>query len=138
MRIIMLAALSALFCFLFQKEVLAQTLQIICEDPALEYNDHVGNEWGFGVEVNSVMYSFEDTILIPITGISKVRVFVQEIDKYTEELSQWLEIDASRLEYGKTYTKNLEFVIRENMGRYAGNTAKWVIQVKYQKLDGGA
>lgn len=134
----MLTALSALFCFLFQKKVLAQALQIICEDPALAYNDHVGNEWGFGVEANGINYTFENTILIPITGKSKIRVFVQEIDKYTEEVSQWLEIDASSLEYGKTYSKNLEFVIRENMGRYAGNTAKWVIQLRYQKLDGRA
>ncbi len=138
MRIFILAMLSALLGFLFQKEIPAQTLQIICGDPVMEYNNHVGNEWGFGVEANGIIYSIKDTILIPLSGISKTRVFVQEIDKYTEEVSQWLEIDASSLEYGKTYTKNLEFVIRENMGRYAGNTAKWVIQVSYQKLDGQA
>lgn len=138
MKITILAMLSTLFYFLFQKEIPAQTLQIIFEDPALQYNNHVGNEWGFGVETNGIIYSIKDTILIPLSGKSKSRVFVQEIDKYTEEVSQWLEIDASSLESGKTYTKNMEFVIRENMGRYAGNTAKWVIKLKYQKLVGRA
>lgn len=138
MRIKTIVALSALMSLLFQREIPAQTVQIISEDPVLEYNNHVGNEWGFGMEVNSVIYSIEDNILIPLNGKSKIRIFVQEIDKYTEEVSQWLEIDASSLEYGKTYSKNLEFVIRENMGRYAGNTAKWVIQVRYLKLDGRA
>ena len=138
MRIFILALLSALFCFLFQKEMPAQTLQIICEDPVLEYNDHVGNEWGFGLESNEVVHTFDDTILLPFTGKSKIRFFVQEIDTYTEEVSQWLEIDPSILEYGKTYTKRLEFVVRENMGRYAGNTAKWVLQFRYQKINGRA
>lgn len=138
MRIIRLAMLSVPFCILFPKEIPGQTLQIICEDAVLEYNDHVGNEWGFGVEANGNIYAFEDTIPIPFRGKSKFRVFVREIDKYTEEVSQWLEIDASAIEYGKIYAKKLEFVIRENMGRYAGNTAKWIIEFKYQKINGRA
>lgn len=138
MRIGILAMLSALFSLLFQKDIPAQTLQIIFEDPVLEYNNHVGNEWGFGVEANGIIYSIKDTILFPLSGKSKTRVFVQEIDIYTEEVSQWLEIDASSLEYGKTNTQNLEFVIRENMGKYAGNTAKWVLQFRYQKINGRA
>ncbi len=138
MKLKNLVSLQLILWTLFHTELTAQTLQIICEEPVLEYNDHVGNEWGFGVEANGIIYSIKDTILIPLSWKSKTRVFVQEIDKYTEEVSQWLEIDASSLEYGKTYTKNLEFVIRENMGRYAGNTAKWVMKLKYQKLDGRA
>ena len=138
MKLKNLVSLQLILWTLFHTELIAQTLQIICEEPLLEYNDHVGNEWGFGVESNKVVHTFDDTILLPFTGKSKIRFFVQEIDTYTEEVSQWLEIDPSILEYGKTYTKRLEFVVRENMGRYAGNTAKWVLQFRYQKINGRA
>lgn len=138
MKLKNLVSLQLILWTLFHTELTAQTLQIICEEPLLEYNDHVGNEWGFGVESNKVVHTFDDTILLPFAGKSKIRFFVQEIDTYTEEVSQWLEIDPSILEYGKTYTKRLEFVVRENMGRYAGNTAKWVLQFRYQKINGRA
>ena len=138
MKLKNLVSLQLILWTLFHTELIAQTLQIICEEPLLEYNDHVGNEWGFGVESNKVVHTFDDTILLPFAGKSKIRFFVQEIDTYTEEVSQWLEIDPSILEYGKTYTKRLEFEVRENMGRYAGNTAKWVLQFRYQKINGRA
>ena len=49
MKLKNLVSLQLILWTLFHTELTAQTLQIICEEPLLEYNDHVGNEWGFGV-----------------------------------------------------------------------------------------
>ncbi len=112
----------------------AQRLEIILQDQRLIYNNHVGNEWGFGLEWNDSLYGPQEPMHTTVTGKCKLRVYVQEIDKYTEEVTHWFEIDPTKLETDKIYTKEIEFVVQENMGRYAGNTAKWVLTLKYRRI----
>jgi len=121
-------------CFLISCTSQAQRLEIILDDHELIINNHVGNEWGFGLERNDSIYGPQEPMYTSVNGKCKLRVYVQEIDKYTEEVTQWFEIDPTKLESDKIYTKEIEFIIQENMGRYAGNTAKWVLTLKYRKI----
>lgn len=120
----------------FSSHAHSQSMEISCDAPKLIYNNHVGNEWNFIYGVNDEMNSMVKTIYIPLTGgITNVKCIVQELDKYIDEARTSLEIDPTKLEYGKTYSKLLEFIVVEKNGRYSGNSAKWVVTFRFRKVN---
>ncbi len=122
------------FISLLQMESKTQSLEISCDRPQMIYNDHVGNEWAYGFQCNEKMYDWDKPFSIPLSMASSLSFILQEQDEYTDQASQLIPIDPAKMEFNKSYTKTLELIIKENRGRYAGNTAKWAVTVHMKKV----
>lgn len=130
---------ACLICFTFwistSSKSHAQFLEVKCEDPELICNNHVGNEWSHAFESGVEYYSIYKVNLFPLSTLTKVRFIVSEAkETYPDYAAVSLDIDPAVLEWGKSYSKTLELIIRESNGRYAGNTAKWKVTLHYRKI----
>jgi len=112
---------------------------VILEMIELDYNNHVGNEWSFSMDINGQDVSvsqyqenqtvYDETII----GSETLRITAQAVerDTYSDSGSagQTFVISCtdagSEPEYGK-----LEVLVREDRGRYAGNTALWRFYIR--------
>jgi hypothetical protein len=93
----------------------------------LVYNDHVGHEWTYDVQIryNQKNYRLDDndhiTILLDGTNAkATIDLYVTEDDKYPDESFSSKEVSLLR-----SSTFIMSNVIQEGHGRFAGNTAKW-------------
>jgi hypothetical protein len=125
--------LTALFFFCLA-QASAQHIVLTCDKPVILYNNSVGHEWRFGFGVNKTFYPIIDPVLAPVASAASLEFIIQEMDKYTDQATQSLEIDPSSMEYNKQYSKKLEITVTENGGRYKGNTAKFSVTVFYKKV----
>lgn len=93
----------------------------------MEYNNHVGNEWGTSVEVNNkgLNYSDEFEVALSSSNSIKLSVFVTEFDSIPDNSSNTKFIKLKDLKSGVN-TIPVYATVTENRGRYSGNTAKWV------------
>lgn len=90
-------------------------------------NNHVGNEWGFGCTVNKMSLDEEDTIEIETTSNGKITIVCRatEDDSIPDTGSKTLTIPVSKLKAGESKTYTSQVTVKENRGRYSGNTAVW-------------
>ncbi len=121
------------------KIVNGQSIEITCDTPVMINNNHVGNEWSHALEFGGNHFSASKAILIETSSLDKVNFVTSERnEKYPDSSSVPLGIDATNLEWNKSYSKTIELTVRESNGQYAGNTAKWQVTVHYKKLQGRA
>ena len=100
----------------------------------MEYNNHVGNEWGTSVEINNKELNYGDEVNVSLTSSNslKLSVYVTEFDSIPDNGSNSKSIKLKdRKRGGKTIT--VSATVRENRGRYSGNTAKWVFVFEIYK-----
>lgn len=100
-------------------------------------NDHVGNEWSTSVKVGSqtllrgqvrrVHPDDEGHIVITATAI--------EDEKYPDYGSNSIGVNVEELT-GKGRSVTLDVVVREDRGRYKGNTATWRFEVRVRREGG--
>ena len=112
------------------------TVSVILEGVQLVYNNSVGNDWGLRLEVTGERVQFSrcglpQTVwtgtLTESTTLTITAIAVED-DKYPDvgSTSATFSIDCSSL---PLQTATLEVLVREDRGRYAGNTALWKFQV---------
>ena len=119
----------------FSIELTAQTIQITCEKPVMIFNNHVGNEWGFQMDVNGTPQQINNPLNIPISDIQNTSFVVYESNEtHPDFASTSLNIEASALIPNKEYSKEIDVVITESNGRYSGNQAKWRLKFYYKKV----
>lgn len=99
----------------------------------LEYNNSVGNEWRYGVSYNGEYIESSSKIVIKDspTEIDLV-AFATELDEWNDYGSTLIAFDA--LSIGQKQTKWATVIVRENQGRYTGNTAKWYFEITIERI----
>lgn len=111
----------------------SETLEFRCDRPVMVYNDHVGNEWLFDVEIEGKRCSLDETVNIEGSDIIEVVFKVEEVDKISDFGSTTLKIDLNTLDLNTEQYTDIEVIVKENRGRYSGNTAKWKMRIYYSK-----
>lgn len=99
----------------------------------LKYNNSVGDEWKYGVSYNNKYIASSSEILIADTPTEvNLVAFAIELDDYNDYGSTNVTFDA--LEVGQKQTKRVTVLVRENNGRYTGNTAKWQFDITIKRI----
>ena len=115
------------------------TVSVILEKVQLVYNNSVGNDWSLGLEVNG------ERVPVPRWGLPQtiwtetfdgdmsltVTAIAVEDDKYPDvgRASATFTVGCPP---SPTQTTTLEVLVREDRGRYAGNTALWRFQIRVE------
>lgn len=87
----------------------------------------MGNDWGTSATVDGEELSWGDTITFEKASTIKIKCVAEEYDKIPDVGSATLKIKLSDADEGdQEYTQ--EVTVRENRGRYSGNTATWVFK----------
>lgn len=99
----------------------------------LEYNNSVGNEWKYGVIYNNEYIENSSKIVIndSPTEIELV-AFATEFDDWNDYGTTRVTFDA--LKVGQKQTKQAAVIVRENQGRYTGNTAKLYFEITIERI----
>ena len=97
-------------------------------------NNHVGNEWWSGGNINGKEIGKGQSMVLSLKSTDTIRIKAeaQEQDKYPDDGEASTTIKLSAL--SKTVNKSLNVTVVENRGRYTGNTAKWKFIFKIQKV----
>lgn len=99
----------------------------------LEYNHSVGNEWKYGVRYNDEYISSSSKIVITDSPTEiELVAFATELDKWNDYGKTYITFDA--LKVGQKQTKYATVIVRENEGRYTGNTAKWYFEITIERI----
>jgi len=94
----------------------------------LEYNNSVGNEWIFDIEINGNKFNNNEnskTLSFKTNDKLKINAKVIEADNISDVGRNSIEIDLKKLDLSKKNTFEIPVIVRENRGRYSGNTAMW-------------
>ena len=81
-------------------------------------NNHVGNEWFWEAKANSKGQDRNDTVHLSVKAVTLSATVVEQ-DKIPD-------VGRGSLRVTKSGEYELEVIVRENRGRYSGNTARWV------------
>lgn len=90
-------------------------------------NNHVGNEWVFGCTVNKKELAEGHALTITTTPSGKINIVstAEEEDSIPDIGSRTLTVSVSKLKAGKDTSYTSQVTVKENRGRYSGNTAVW-------------
>lgn len=103
-------------------------VEVNLESIDLIYNNHVGNDWAVYSEINGIQISKNKKFSEVFSKKDiTLEIFAQalEYDKVTDIGSNKKYISLSSIDIGKVKFVELDVIVRENRGRYSGNTAKW-------------
>lgn len=89
---------------------------------ALVYNNHVGDAWGTGVFCGSDRISNGQSITVTSYGGLSLKATAVEVDSCNDVGSKTVGFAP---EIGESETQTVDVVVREDRGRFAGNTACW-------------
>ena len=105
---------------------------IITYSARIEYNDSVGNQWGHSVTYNDESIDNGSELTVKGGMNIPVKITVTEFDSYSDQgtASIWLK----SCDVGVKKTEEVEVIVRENRGRYAGNTAKWIFEITIERI----
>jgi len=104
----------------------------ISYDAYLSYNNHVGNEWSYSADISGTYTNDGNNIIVNSGDTITINCYVSESDSVMDYGYNSFTIDPSKLSKGKsTYT--CDVVVRENRGRYSGNTAGWTFTFEINK-----
>lgn len=122
--------LICFFSMLLSCSVYSQdTLKLKFTDVVNVYNNHVGNEWRFGTFIGDTQLNVGDGINIFYTSLDEIFVLnavLQEgKEKYNDTNMKEFEFSLRNLYTNYKDGFYIEIDLRENHGRYAGNTALW-------------
>ena len=99
----------------------------------LDYNNRVGNSWGYGLEYYGEY--IESGSQVSCAKIAKgiiVTVYAIEYDNVTDYGQAYASFDS--LDVGEKETKEVAVIVRENRGRYAGSTAQWIFEITVERI----
>lgn len=111
--------------FVFSPSILGEEINVTLESVRMVYNNHVGNEWFYGASVNEQSISKNKTLSFSVNDQESIviKCTVQEQDKVSDYGNASKTIKPSEITEEKVIV--LTPIVRENRGRYSGNTAKW-------------
>lgn len=103
-------------------------VEIKLESATLQSNNHVGNEWSCSAKVNGKKIEEGKSISLKCAKGSKITLAAAatENDKIPDTGSSSKTIKVSTLKAGEAAKYPVKVVVKENRGRYSGNTATWV------------
>ena len=115
------------------------TVSVILEAVQLIYNNSVGNDWSLGLSVNDrrvgfSRYRLPQTVWTGTFNGSTtltVTAIAVEDDKYPD-VGRAAATFTVGCPPSPTQTATLEVLVREDRGRYAGNTALWRFQIRVE------
>jgi len=110
----------------------AMDIKVTLLSVKLDYNNSVGNEWGYSFFANEEEINSGRSISLPLAkGDSlQLEAYATEFDKVPDNGSDSLSYSYSELKNNSSFTANMNVVVSENRGRYSGNTASWVFSYK--------
>ena len=95
--------------------------------------NHVGNNWSQEYYVNGTKVKKGARIELHVGDTVSVRVVVTERDKYPDTGSCTLTHTVTETDISKGFKLEGSVTVREDRGRYAGNTCTWNITIKFSK-----
>ena len=115
-------------------------VSVTVESIDLVYNNHVGNEWLFSVAVNGQyvpVSSYSPTLVYEslVTGPTCLQITAKavEYDKYSDvgTTTTTVQVDCPS-ESSRSQEVIMEVLVREDRGRYVGNTALWRFRIQIE------
>ena len=99
----------------------------------LDYNNSVGNSWGYGLEYyGEFVESGSYVSCAKVINSIFVTVYAMEYDSVTDYGAAYVSFDS--IDVGEKKTKEVAVIVRENRGRYAGNTAQWIFEITVERI----
>lgn len=98
----------------------------------MDYNDHVGNDWSYYASVNGVRIKDGGSTITCKAG-KPITVYAKcvEDDTYPDVGENTYEFTPPASYIGDTFYASVGVVVTEDRGRYAGNTAKFIVQFDF-------
>lgn len=105
----------------------------ITYDCHLLQNNSVGNEWITGLIINDEeIYSSYEGFFKP-NSIIKITAFAIEDDTYPDVGAKKISIPIKALDNKSKIERSINTVVREDRGRYTGNTATWQFNITVER-----
>lgn len=104
---------------------------VTVSDIQLVRNDSVGNEWVTKAYVNGKAIGETVTWEAKPSDTVKLKAYAEEQDKVPDIGTKELAVKLSSFQ--TSVDKKLNVVVKENRGRYSGNTAEWQFTFKVEK-----
>ena len=112
------------------------SLKITLVNSSISYNNLVGNEWSTISSVNGKNLFEGNSVEITIEKDEKITLNASatERDKYSDRGTNSKSISVSELNSDEPNYIDFSVTVREDRGRYAGNTAGWKFRFKIELL----
>lgn len=112
------------------------TIRVKFNSASLDYNDHVGNSWGYYIYVNEEELKKGATVemIAKDDDSFDITCFAYENDNVPDEGSGRIHINVNELKDGKNTFEGYA-TVTENRGRYSGNSAGWIFKITVTKTD---
>lgn len=94
---------------------------------SMDYNNHVGNEWYEEFYLNGKEISYGDSITLPLGSSVQAKSICIENDSIPDVGSASGSVNVKRDYFQSGFTITQDIVVRENRGRYTGNTAGFTV-----------
>jgi hypothetical protein len=116
--------------YIISVKSLTKTMKMSVSSKCLS-NNHVGNEWGSYFSVNGSKINSGDTITVKRNSSLSVYTEIVEYDNIPDvgQASYNFTVTPEYFEYGVMITQTI--YVRENRGRYSGNTATWEVEYTF-------
>lgn len=95
------------------------------------YNNSVGNEWSWGAEINDQNISSTKEITLKLGSTIKLYAQVVESDSVPDVGSATGHYKMEKKDFNSAFDLEQTVTVRENRGRYAGNTAGFTITYSF-------
>lgn len=111
--------------------IIVKGTYVITYSARLARNNSVGNQWGRGIKYNGEY--IEPGTPIEILG-NKIMIVAAatEYDDCNDYGQTYVSFDS--LGVGEKCTQEVSVVVRENRGRYSGNTAEWIFEITLERI----
>lgn len=108
-------------------------LKVTLVSVELVENNHVGNDWYTTAYVNDKEIEEGSSLSLSLKSSEsiKLKAYAEEQDKVPDSNTSSSSIKASSIT--KTINKSVKVTVKENRGRYSGNTAEWKFTFKIQR-----
>lgn len=105
---------------------------IITYSARLKSNNHVGDSWTYGLTYEGE--NIESGSIVECVGAPNliVRAYAKEFDDYNDYGST--QVTFITLNIGEKQKREVTVTVRENKGRYKGNTAKWSFDITVERI----
>ncbi|KGK88588.1 hypothetical protein [Clostridium sp. HMP27] len=90
-------------------------------------NDSVGDDWKFEADINGIKVKQDESVQVLVNPTDKLNfnVKAEELDKIPDVGTNNTSKDVTQLNLSEKNLYSTEVTVKENKGRYIGNTAKW-------------
>lgn len=110
-----------------------EAVYIITYDTHLVRNNHVGDSWGCGLEYSGEYIESEHQIKCSaVMRKIPVKAVAIEYDSYNDYGAVWVDLELP--DVGKSTVEEVSVTVRENRGRYSGNTAQWIFKITIERI----